>query len=439
VIIDNSADQQLNLGYRSNASNRLADLDPDDIERIEILKGAAAAALYGSRANNGVVQIFTKRGQLGAPQITVGTTATFSELFKRIDFAMTPKDLSGNPVTRYDPQDLIFRDTWSGDSNLSVAGGSGDTRYFVSANWVDQNGIMEGSNHQKLNFRMNLDQRMGTWFDLGVGANYIRTWNDLVINGENGTGGLLTSVVFTPTTLNLAERDPVTGLLKYPTNTFPNPLEVLENWHNGQEVSRFVGSLQAKANPVRALTLEYRMGYDRYEMETEQSIPRGSPNAPNGSATSLNRRNTLLNNDFVGALDLGMAETFRFTTSAGLNHTYQRLEQLNLSATDLTPGTRLVRGAVPGASEALIELVTLGVFAQQQIGWKDRRFLTAALRWDASSTFGVDERWQLYPKLSGSWVVSQESFFEPLTEWVTELRLRGALGFAGNQPPLSEA
>ena len=439
VIIDNNADQQLNLGYRSNATNRLADLDPDDIERIEILKGAAAAALYGSRANNGVVQIFTKRGRVGETVITVGTTATFSELAKRIDFALTPVDLAGAAVQRYDHQDLIFRDSWSGDSYVSLSGGSGDTRFYVSGNWVDQNGIMLGSNHQKLNFRANVDQRVGTWFDLGVGANYIRTWNDLVINGENGAGGLLTSIVFTPTTLNLAERDPVTGLLRYPTNTFPNPLEVLENWQNGQQVSRFVGSLQAKANPFRALTLEYRLGYDRYEMETEQSIPRGSPNAPNGSATSLNRRSTLLNNDVVAALDFGTAADFRFTTSLGLNHTFQQLEQLNLSATDLTPGTRLVRGAVPGASEALIELVTLGFFAQEQVGWKDRRFLTGALRWDASSTFGVDERWQLYPKVSGSWVLSQEPLWEGIGDWFSQFRLRGALGFAGNQPPLGEA
>jgi len=439
VIIDNNADQQLNLGYRSNATNRLADLDPDDVERIEVIKGAAAAALYGSRANNGVVQIFTKRGTRGAPQITVGSTATLSALERRIDFALTPVDTDGNSVQRYDHQDLVFRDTWSNDSYVSVSGGAEDTRYYISGNWVDQNGIMKGSDHQKLNFRANLDQRIGGWFDLGVGANYIRTWNDLAINGENGTGGLLTAIVFAPTTLNLAERDPVTGELTNPTNIFPNPLEVLENWHNGQQVSRFVGSVQAKANPARDINLEYRLGYDWYEMETEQSIPRGTPNAPTGSATSLNRRSTLVNNDIVGSYDLRPTGDFRLTTSAGMNHTYQRVEQLNLSASDLTPGTRLVRGAVPGASEAMIELLTVGVFAQEQIGWQDRRFLTAAVRWDASSTFGEDERWQLYPKLSGSWVLSEESFFDGVGDWFSQLRLRGALGFAGNQPPLSEA
>src|SRR5688572_3014640 len=440
VIIDNNADQQINLGYRSNATNRLADLDPDDIERIEILKGAAASALYGSRANNGVVQIFTKRGLAGRPQITAGSTLTFSNLENRIDFALTPLDTLGNTVQRFDHQDLLFRDSWSNDSHVSLAGGGETTRYYISAGWVDQNGIMIGSDHKKLNFRTNVDQRIGSWFDLGIGANYIRTWSDLQINGEQGSGGLLTAIVFTPTTVNLAQRDPTTGALVSQAGPFPNPLEVVQNWQTGQEVSRFVGSLQGKANPFAPLVLEYRLGYDRYEMETFQSVPKYSRDIPLGSATSLNRRSTLINNDVVANLDLGAGAALRFTTSAGVNHTYQRVEQLNLSASDLLPGTRLVRGAVPGASEALIEATTLGFFAQEQIGWADRRFLTAAVRVDGSSTFGEDERWQVYPKVSGSWVLSQEPFFEGVGgDWLSQLRLRAALGFAGNQPPLAEA
>jgi TonB-linked SusC/RagA family outer membrane protein len=441
VIIDNNGDQQINLGYRSNASNRLADLDPDDIERVEVIKGAAAAALYGSRANNGVVQIFTKRGRAGDTRITVATNATRSDLANRIDFALTPVDTAGSPVPRYDPQDLIFRDSWSSDSYVSASGGSEETQYYLSANWVDQNGIMKGSNHQKLNFRTNLDQRLSDWFQLGVGANYIRSWSDLQVNGENGTGGLLTGIVFTDTRVDLTARDPETGELVNQAFVFPNPLEVLENWETGQEVSRFVGSLQAKANPIRDLSLEYRLGYDRYEMETFQSVPRGRPDAPTGRASSVNRRSTLLNNDVVASWVAGAGDGLLFTTSGGMNHTYQSVEQLNLSATDLTPGTRLVRGAVPGASEGLIELVTLGFFAQEQIAWNDRFFLTGAVRVDGSSTFGVDERWQAYPKVSGSWVLSQEPFWQngAVGDWLSELRLRAALGFAGNQPPLGEA
>jgi TonB-dependent starch-binding outer membrane protein SusC len=450
VIIDNNADQQLNLGLRSNASNRLADLDPDDIERVEVLKGAAAAALFGSRANNGVVQIFTRRGRAGEAQIMFGTNMTHSSLERRIQFAQTPVNITvatspdrvtgvTTDVARFDPQSLVFADAWSGSSFLSVAGGTPETRYYVSANWLDQIGIMRGTDHERLNFRANLDQRLGQWFDLGVGANYIRSWTGLQIQGEEGFGGLLTAIAFTPTHVDLTERDPITGRLVNQAFVFPNPLEVLENWHTGQEISRFVGSLQARATPFTGVNLEYRLGYDRYDMETGQSIPRGSPDAPSGRATSLNRRSTLLNNDLVGSIGFSPAEEVRLTTSVGMNHTYQQLEQFNLSATDLVPGTRQVRGAVQTSSTALIELITLGFFGQEQIAWRDRLYLTGALRLDGSSTFGVDERWQLYPKVSGSWVMSEEPFWDRLAAWVPELRLRTALGYAGNQPPLAHA
>jgi TonB-dependent starch-binding outer membrane protein SusC len=441
VIVDNNGDQQLNLGYRSNPSNRLADLDPNDIERVEILKGAAAAALYGSRANNGVVQIFTKRGVAGGTQLNAASRFTRSEVPKRIAFALTPKDPAGATVARFDPQDLIFRTPWSNDSYVALSGGSAETRFYLSTNWVNENGIMEASDHEKLNVRMNLDQRVSGRLEVSAGANFVHSHSDLVINGEQGSGGLLTAIVFTPTTVNLAARDPVTGaLVNTLAGPFPNPLDVIENWKVPQDVNRFVGSFQLKANPVLPLRLSYTLGFDRYEMETALAIPRGDVSTPLGSASSANRRSVLVNNDVNASYDFSLGEALRLNSAAGLNHTYTRVDQFNLGASDVTPFTTLVRGAVQSASEAQIETVTLGVFGQQQLAWNDRLFLTGALRWDASSTFGADSRWQLYPKVSGSWVVSQEPFWTSSgLDFVSELRLRGALGWAGNQPPLSEA
>lgn len=440
VIIDNNADQQVNFGYRSNPSNRLADLDPDDIERVEVLKGAAAAALYGSRANNGVVQIFTKRGRAGLNRVVAGTRMTRSDLENPIAFALTPKNLDGTPVVRYDPQGLLFREPYSTDTYLSVSGGSDDTQYYLSGNLVNENGIMRGSDHEKMNVRLNVDQKVASWLNVAAGANYIRSHTNLVINGEQGSGGLLTAAVFAPTTIDMAARDPVTGeLVNKQAGVFLNPLYVLENWSSPQDVNRFVGSFQARANPIGALRLNYSLGYDYYTMETMLSVPRGLVGSPLGSAASYNRRNMLLNNDVAANYDFGVGGDVRLTSSAGLNHTYQRLDQLNASASDLVPQTELVSGAVQAASQARIELVTLGFFGQQQVAFGNRLYLTGALRWDASSTFGDDERWQLYPKLSGSWVASEESFVKDNLPFFSELRLRGALGYAGNQPPLSQA
>jgi TonB-dependent starch-binding outer membrane protein SusC len=441
VIIDNNADQQINTGYRSNPINRLADLDPDDIERVEIIKGAAAAALYGSRANNGVVQIFTKRGQAGVTRITASTRATRQDLERRIDFAMTPVDLDGNAVQRYDPQDLIFRDGWGSDTHVSVSGGSDATRYYLSAAYTQQDGIMIGAAHEKLNARLNLDQDFGSWLTLSAGANYIRTNSDLVISGEQGEGGLLTAVMFTPTTVNLGAINPETGDYVVQQTTFPNPLVVVRDWELPQAVDRFVGSFQARATPIQNLTLEYRLGYDSYNMETRQSIPRESAWVPEGRATSVNRGNMLVNNDLAGNLSWNAGDAVRMTTSAGMNHTYQRVDQLNASARDITPLTRFVRGAIQTATQSRTELLTLGLFAQQQVAFVERLYLTGALRVDGSSTFGADERWQLYPKLAGSYVLSDEPFFQEsaVGDWFGQVRVRAALGYAGNQPPLGAA
>jgi TonB-dependent starch-binding outer membrane protein SusC len=448
VIIDNNADQQLNLGYRSNASNRLADLDPNDIERIEVLKGAAAAALYGSRANNGVVQIFTRRGSTGAPQITVSSRIGRSELERRIQFAMTPLGFPGGSLTattrvdtvRYDPQDLIFRNGLQMDHHVSLAGGGGDTRYYLSAGYTEDTGIMRGAGHDKLNVRMNLDQGFGA-FQLSAGANYIRSNTDLVINGEQGEGGLLTQIVFTPTSRDLTARNPETGRFLFAGGAGPNPLEVLEDWDHGQQVNRFIGSLQGRWSPWQPVTLEYRLGYDNYQMETTQFIPNGSSAAATGRAVSLNRFSTLINNDLIGSVQWSLGNAIALTTSAGMNHTYTQAENLNATSNELPPGTQLVRGAIQFASQSRTETATFGFFGQQQVGLSDRLFLTGALRMDASSTFGADERWQMYPKVSGSWVLSEEPFFRDagIGGWLNQLRLRAALGYAGNQPPLGSA
>ena len=439
VIVDNSSDQQINFGYRTNPSNRLADLNPNDIERVEILKGAAAAALYGSRANNGVIQIFTKRGSAGETRIDVSTRATYGQLERELPFALTPVEPDGTPVERFDHQDLVFRNAWGNETSVSLSGGADQTRFFLSGNYAKDNGIMIGSSNERIGGRINIDQTVGNWLNLAAGFNYIRNQSDLLINGENGTGGVLTAIVFTNTNVNLAARDPDTGEFLIRQTTFPNPLEVVERWESPQTVNRFVGSFQARATPANLPSIEYRFGYDTYGMETDLFIPRGTPVSLTGSSTAVTRNQFLINNDIVANYTFGPA-SLQLTSTLGMNHTYSQEETVNASALDLTPTTELVRGAVQSATQNRFETATIGVFAQQQVAFGNRLFLTGALRWDASSTFGEDERWQLYPKVSGSYVVSEFDWWqESLGSLFSEFRLRGALGYAGNQPPVGSA
>ena len=137
VIIDNGSAQLADLGIRSNPQNRLADLNPDDIEHIEVTRGAAAAALYGSRANNGVVQIFTKRGTLGKAHYTASTRFSYSELREQQPFNFYPFNENGLAVNRYNYQDYIFHRAPANEQNLTVEGGNDQTHYDISGNFAD--------------------------------------------------------------------------------------------------------------------------------------------------------------------------------------------------------------------------------------------------------------------------------------------------------------
>lgn len=386
-----------------------------------------------------MIQIFTKRGSAGETRVTASTRATWATRERDLPFALTPVEPDGTPTTRYDHQDLVFRNAWGNETSVSVSGGGDQTRFYMSGNYTKENGIMIGSANERVGGRLNVDQTIGSWLSLSAGANYTRNMTDLIINGENGNGGVLTAIVFTNTNVNLAERDPDTGEFIIRQTTFPNPLEVVEDWRSPQTVNRFVGSVQARASGEGWPTLEYRLGYDAYSMETDLFIPRGTPIEPTGSSTAVSRNQYLINNDVVASYVFGTGN-LSFTTTAGMNHTYSREQTVTAGAEDLTPTTELVRGAIQTASQNRFETATLGFYAQQQVGFDNRLFLTGALRWDASSTFGEDERWQLYPKVSGSYVVSESAWFDDaLGSLFSEFRLRGALGYAGNQPPVGSA
>ncbi|QNP52099.1 TonB-dependent receptor plug domain-containing protein [Hymenobacter qilianensis] len=176
VIVNNDSPELLDLG--GYAQNRLVDLNPADIDRIEIIKGAAAAAIYGSRASNGVVQIFTKRGKEGKPSVTVSSNFIVSKIRKTLDVNTYPfrftntvaSDLTQVPAERYDFQDQIFRTAVGTDNYVSVSGGSQATRYFFSGSYFKNQGIVDATDFDRKTGRLRLQQTLTNWASLSVGA-----------------------------------------------------------------------------------------------------------------------------------------------------------------------------------------------------------------------------------------------------------------------------
>jgi len=449
VIVDNSSNDYVingtpvyNLG--GYVGNRIADLNPNDIDRIEVVKGAAAAALYGSRANNGVIQIFTKRGVAGDTKITYRSRVGTSTIRKTYDvnlfpYDKPPSDPTRRLVTRRDYQEDIFRTGYDIENYLSLSGGSDRTRYYLSGTHSKEEGIMEATSYRKVNFRVNLDQTVSNWLNLSAGANYINSHSERVPNGGIvGGEGVITNFAFQPNWFDL--RANAEGKFPTPPNAgFANELEVLETWENPLNVDRFIGSLRATATPLKNVSLDYTLGYDQYTEEALRRIPRGSSAGYiTGFSQAAIQKVQLINNDVVATHVMGKGN-LDFTTAVGVNLQYFEGNTIIASARDLTPLAGLLSaGAVPTATELRSKRVIYGYFGQETIGYKNKLYLTGALRFDAASTFGEDNRWQTFPKASLSYLISSESS-EPwwnntFGNTLNRFKLRAAWGKSGGQP-----
>jgi TonB-dependent SusC/RagA subfamily outer membrane receptor len=436
VIVDNGSAQLADLGGRSNPQNRLADINPNDIDRIEIIRGAAAAALYGSRANNGVVQIFTKRGVIGKPRVTFSTRVGSNELREQQPFNFYPYDVNGNAIARYNLQDNIFRKAPTYEQNLTVEGGNDQTRYFVSVNSTEDQGIIRSTESRRQGARLNLQQQLSPTLIANVSTNFVSTRNQFQAFGEQNDYGIMGSLFFAPTQTDFR---PVNGIYPLPPALGTNPLLAIARIRNPQTINRFIGSAKLTWTPVPKLLVDYTAGLDNSAFEQRQFIPRnavlGTGPLSTGQSQSVFQNTRVLNQDLVAGYDWNPGGTFAWKTTAGLNYTQQTINLTQSGANGLAPVGELVNaGSVKFGTQLLTQLRTLGFFGQQELAAWNKLFLTAAVRYDASSTFAPAERWQAFPKLSASYVL-----LENRAGLLNSVRLRSALGWAGSQPGAGNA
>jgi TonB-dependent SusC/RagA subfamily outer membrane receptor len=436
VIVDNESGQLADLGGRSNPQNRLADLNPDDIEHIEIIRGAAAAALYGSRANNGVVQIFTKRGTSGKPRFTSTTRWGTSQLREQQPFNFYPFDVNGLPITRFNYQDDIFHRAPSWEQDVTVEGGNDQTRYFMSGNFANEDGIMRSTSSRRTGARVNLQEQLTPTLVANVTSNYINTNNEIQAFGEQNDYGIMGSLFFAPTNVDFR---PVNGVYPLPPALGTNPLLAIDRIRNPQSIERFIGSTKLTWTPITNLLFDYTIGLDNVGFTQNQFVPRnavlGTAPLATGRAQSVVENNRIVNQDALSSYTWRPMGSFDMRTTAGLNYTSQRVTITSATANGLAPvGDLVSAGSVFSAAQSDVQLRTLGFYGQQELAIRDKLFLNAAVRWDASSTFAPSERWQVFPKFSASYVAIDNK-----PGALNNLRLRSALGWAGSQPGILNA
>ena len=427
-----------------NGASRLNDVNPEDIESIEIIKGPAASTLYGTEASNGVVQIITKRGAAGRARwdfftrqgtnwlqnpegragLLYARDATTGEL---VNFNLYRHEIA----TGHGP---IFTNGRNQGYVATVSGGTDASRYYLSGAHDHDVGIVPWNWEKKFTGRANIDVLTGDKLRLQGSVGHIRDRIRLA-QGAIDIDPFSNLVWGTPRTMNAGQR----GF------GFAPP----ERW----------SSVESRADNDRT-TISATANYTPFTWFTHRVVAGLDVNAENNYL--LYPRQELGNLDFLGNNGLGnknvqrasrnfftldyaasatydWTSAYQFTTSFGLQHYRSELSTITATGTTFpaTPITTVTGGATRSGTEAYEANATVGMFVQQQAAWNNRVFLTAALRGDDNSAFGEDYSAAYYPKFSASWVISEEPWFRlPI---VSDVRLRAALGAAGTQPGTFDA
>jgi TonB-linked SusC/RagA family outer membrane protein len=486
VIVNNATNRVTNTQSGYDGSNfvgtvgqsRMADINPADIDRIEVLNGAAAAAIYGSRANAGVIQIFTKRGATGAPVVNFSTSYMVSQLRKKLEVNQAPTKFGGptdgltnpltltqdlisttgtppalptntTPVTRYDYQDYIFRTGMGTDNNLSVSGGKDKTRYYTSAAYFFNQGIIDHTDFRRFSFRTNLDHEFNKWASFSIGLNYVNSAANEKPDG-NSFFSPMNSVTILGNFHNIWQRDAIGNLMAVGERGRVNPVSVMEDFKQRQETNRLIASTSLKLKPFKGFTLDYTLGIDNYSQRGTTIMPPFTYNVNsafwgggldlnptlNGYASAATNNFFQINHEVNGTYQFNITGDIGSTTQAGFSQQYEKNGYTLLQGRGLAPFVETANGAstvLPGVDDRS-ELSVSGAYLQQNFKFKNQVFITGAVRMDGSSVFGKDQRNQVYVKASGSYVLSESEVWNSLSisKWWNLAKIRMAYGESGN-------
>ena len=455
-------------GFRSSSQpSRLGDFNPDEIENIEIIKGPAAATLYGTEASNGVIQIFTKRGRPGAPRInvTMKQGANFypdvynmfpvswyqcNGVSQTVDvderLKCTPGEVSSFNVLKIDRD--VYGNEWFQTGHVQsfgadVTGGSQQITYYASADWDRDEGVVDYNWRNRMSGRANVTYTPSEKLELNFGLGAIRSKAE----SASAQQPLPTAIIWACPAPGCEAGDvnapsridgPYRGYIAYLPEAYEDEIEGF------QHVDRTTFSLEAKHHPYDWFSHRAIVGGD-FSGVRNSELYRATGNigqfTPWGRKTIINLNTSYVSLDYQanGTVDFG--DNLRLTTSSGVQY-YQRQETSTRAHGETFPVEALETvssGSEKQANEDFFENKTFGVFVQEQMAWRDRFFLTGAVRGDDNSAFGENFDFVVYPKLSASYVISDEDFFRNAVGGVNTLKLRAAWGKAGKQPDVFDA
>jgi TonB-linked SusC/RagA family outer membrane protein len=443
--------------------NRIADLNPNDIESVEVLKGAAASAIYGSKASAGVILITTKRGRGGKPAFTVRTGAGTADLaykehsrhFTNIQdayavfapIAGTPQraavDQLFDPNRQLDYEELAFGENplnW--ETSLGVSGGNEQTRYLVSGLLKYDGGVAKNTYARKQNLRVNLDQNFGKKWLATINGEVLRNNNDRGLFGNDNAGNsIYYTITKIPSWLDLRRRADGT----YPVSPFhaSNPFQTMDLFQNEETVWRSISSGRLTYSAYTSDRNQLRFvgvgGFDVFNQKNFVFSPPelyfedddGFPGL-NGLSYGQNiNKNLNLNAVHIFTPKGG---AFTATTSIGTQYETRDLDISRTVSENLLSGLPNLRdGTRRDLDEQSEGVEDFGMFAQHEFLWKERLLLTAGIRADRSTNNGDTGKYFYYPKASVSY-----RFSNLIRGIVDEAKIRAAVGESGNQPTFGQ-
>ena len=459
----------------------LNDIDPDEIESMEIVKGPSAATLYGTQAANGVIRITTKHAKPGRTQWMVYDEEGYNKdvtdypgqyysqgsdkstggirqclPWQQVGGQCTITQLYSRNLLR-DAGTTPLASGYRAERGIQINGGSEQVRFFVSGAADHEDGTLRmpqmeqaflrqergvstlpgeqlnPNELQRFNLRSNLSAILNNNVDVTLSSGFVNSDNRLPQTGDN-LQGIIGSSLFG--SANPAKASNPWGFAR-PAEGFADVIY--------RRDSRFTNSLQSNWRPLSFLAARGTIGLDYvgYSDEANNAAGEGC------TICDLNRQGLRTINKFVSAkytADFGATATRQLTrrieskTSVGVQWIRDRLDGTLNTANVFPPGiTRIDAGAIKTSGEKTVESKTLGQYVEQQFGLDQRLFVTGALRYDQNSAFGKKNRSATYPKISASWVAIENGGGFRYLRWLDELRLRSAYGVSGQQPGPTDA
>lgn len=475
------------------SGNPLDNINPNDIESIEVLKDASAAAIYGSRAANGVVLITTKRGKSGQPKISFNTYLGASEAYKKLDMldghewidravemidAQWEASGSGRSASQsmeerrtilglspgtyntsymYDErwlqdgqpglhlinwQDEAYRRGLVQNYQLAASGGTDFVNYYISGNYMDQKGIVKGLDYKNYALRANVDVKASK--NVSLGMNLAPTYSIMNDPGVEGKDNIMHQIYsmtpvqdHAPGTVNVFENE------RYPWSTSTNdPIAKLTNYVGENKIARVLATMYGQYNILDNLIFKTTVNFDHADRQGFSFIPYtvagtlanrvNNPNQATYGANNTYRKQTFVNENTLN-YNLELA---KHSVQALLGHAYNydRLETTSMNSqggyTNSTIKTLNAAVATISSTNATKNLM-LSYFGRVQYAYDNRYLLSASLRRDGSSRFGTNTKWGWFPSLSLGWRLSEESFLHG-SDVIQDLKIRGSYGESGN-------